>query len=344
MHCMKNRLFVITVGLFFAINACKNKSSHFEDPVSATELDPRYKNLNDSIHQFPGDASLYLRRAVRLTLENSHELAYPDFLKAWSLKHQLEIALPFAANLSVLAHQQERLNLLDTIYHLFPSNTQVSRLLAEAYANSGRPDRALILYNNMIARDSLDPEILFEKALLLEQMRDTVQAIATLIRAYSNGIDTYGLELAKLYAEQKNPMALEICNFILKKDSARLLTDPFFIKGIYYANIKQYPKALVQFDSCILRDWKTTDAYLEKGRIYFHRQNYNAAMQTFNMAITVTNTDPDAYFWLGRCYEAKNMKTEAVNNYQKAVSLDKDFTEARQRLENINRGFADPSH
>ena len=58
------------------------------------------------------------------------------------------------------------------------------------------------------------------------------------------GVDTYGLELAHLYAEQKNPRALEICDFILKQDSLRLLIDPFFIKGIYFANVKQYPRAI----------------------------------------------------------------------------------------------------
>jgi tetratricopeptide (TPR) repeat protein len=344
MSFLKIQLFII-IGLVLTTPACKNKNSQTGEPVSGVEAEPSFKNLNDSIHQFPTDASLYLRRAMRLSQENAHELAYPDFQKAYSLLPQLENALPFAANLAILNKQAERLSLLESLNHQFPSNIQVGRLLADAYTTSGKPNQALTIYNNMIAKDSLDPETLYEKALLLEQLKDTVQAIAALQKAYSfQGVDTYGLELAHLYAEQKNPGALEICNYIIKKDSARLFIDPFFIKGIYYANMKQFPKAIAQFDSCILRDWKTTDAYLEKGRAYFHMQNFNAAMQTFNMAITVTNTDPDAYFWLGRCYEAKHQKMQAINNYRKAVILDKYFTEARQRMENLDSGFAHPSH
>jgi tetratricopeptide (TPR) repeat protein len=331
--------------LVLSIFACINKKTDSETPASTIETDPAYKNLNDSIRQFPADATLYLRRASRLTQANAHELAYDDFQRAWTLQPSLKSALPYAANLEILGKHAERLRLLESLNHQYADNPQVGRLLAEAYAGYGKPDQALLIYNKMIAKDSLDPETLYEKAILLEQLKDTAQAIAALKKAYAvQGVDTYGLELAHLYAEQKNPRSLEICNFILKQDSARILIDPFFIKGIYYANVKQYPKAIAQFDSCILRDWKTTDAYLEKGRAYFQMENFNAALQTFNMAITVSNTDPDSYYWLGRCYEAQHRKMDAINNYRRAISLDKDFTEARQRMDALERGFAHPSH
>jgi tetratricopeptide (TPR) repeat protein len=333
--------FLLPVLLISA--ACKNDNKHSGTQDSAVETNPAYKNLNDSIRLFPADASLYLRRANRLAQQNAHELAYADFEKAWSLKPLLENALPYSANLEILGKHRERLDLLESLSRQFPSNTQVCRLLADAYVTSGKPGQALIIYNDMIAQDSLDPETYYEKALLLEQLKDTARAIAALQKAYAaQGVVTYGLELAHLYAEQKNPRSLEICDFILKQDSAKILIDPFFIKGIYYSNVKQFPKAIAQFDSCIARDWKTTDAYLEKGRAYFHMKNFNAAMQTFNMAITVTHTDPDAYYWLGRCYEAQHRITDAINNYRKAVSLDKNFIEARQRIETLDSGFAHP--
>jgi Flp pilus assembly protein TadD len=334
---------MMTLTIILTEVACDNKVSHSEKQDSTLINNPSFKNLDDSIHLYPNDASLFLRRAIRLTQENAHELAYGDFQKAWSVRPSLEIGLPYAANLEILGKHSEKLILLQSLYNRFPSNAQVGRLLADTYAGSGRSDKSLSVYDEMISRDSLDPETYYEKALILEQLKDTAGALKMLQKAYSfQGVDTYGLELAHLYAEQRNPRALEICDYIIKHDSSNLLIDPFFIKGIFYANAKQYQKAIIQFDSCILRDWKTTDAYLEKGQAYFHMQNFNAAIKTFNMAITVSGTDPDAYFWLGRCYESQKKKTDAIFYYRKAISLDKDFTEAKQRIDMLDSGFAHP--
>ena len=92
-----------------------------------------------------------------------------------------------------------------SIFRQFPGATGCWQ---KPMQDSGNPEQALLIYNDMIAKDSLDPETLYEKALLLEQMKDTAQAIAALQKAYAiQGVDTYGLELAHLYAEQKNPKA-----------------------------------------------------------------------------------------------------------------------------------------
>ncbi|HEY4154004.1 MAG TPA: tetratricopeptide repeat protein [Puia sp.] len=336
--------FVISVLFFLTgLAGCGNAPENFPGP--AVERNPAYAALNDSIRSFPKDASLYLRRARRLSLENAHELAYSDFKKAWSLQPSVETGLPYAANLQILGKTSERLALLKAGNRQFPENQQMQRLLADAYSGSGNRDLALRQYGEILAKDPKDFETWYEQGLLLEQLKDTAAAISSLQKAYAlQAVATYGLELAHLYAEQKNAKALEICNNILKADSASQLIDPLFIKGIYYSNISLYPKAIAQFDSCIQRDWKTTDAYLEKGIAYFRMQNYDAAIHTFNMAITVSNTDPDAYYWLGRSYEAIHRKADAISNYQRTLSLDRRFTEAKEAIERLKSGFGDASH
>jgi tetratricopeptide (TPR) repeat protein len=326
------------------LSACGNNSP-VSSPESPVEVNPAYASLNDSIDLFPEDASLYLRRANRLSQANAHELAYNDFKKAWSLKPAVEAALPYAADLQILGKSAERLTLLKTCDTLFSENQQLQRLLADAYSGSGKQDLALGQYRKILEKDPKDFETWYEQGLLLEQLKDTAGAIRSLLKAYGlQEVSTYGLELAHLYAEQKNARALEICNSVLKKDTGHQLIDPLFIKGIYYANLKLYPQAIAQFDSCIQRDWKTTDAYLEKGKAYYQQQNYNAAVNTFNMAVTVSNTDPDAYYWLGRCYEATHRNADAISNYQRTLSLDKSFTDAKNAIVRLQSGFGGTSH
>src|SRR5450631_1513402 len=85
MPFLKNHLYLILFPALILFS-CKNKNGGSGDPVSIVETNPAYMTLNDSIREFPSDASLFLRRAMRLTQENAHELANPDFQQAWALK------------------------------------------------------------------------------------------------------------------------------------------------------------------------------------------------------------------------------------------------------------------
>ena len=338
---------VICLVLFFILtstDACQNPKANQNVSLSRVDTDPAFKSITDSLRQFPADVSLLLRRATRLSQIGDHENAHTDYKNAWDMQPSIETGLPLASNLQILGNQEERLRILKNLSARTPENQQVERLLADAYSANNNNAQALKIYDHMLSIDSPDAETWYERAIVLEQLKDTANAIESLRKAYrKQTIDTYGLELAHIYAEQKNAKALQICDYILSNDSAGILIDPIFIKGIYFANIKQYPKAIEQFDICIHRDWKTTDAYLEKGMAFFQMKKFGAAMETFNMAITVSNSDPDAYFWLGRSEEALGRKTDAVSNYQKAILLDKTFEEARQRIKMLDSGFVEPT-
>ncbi len=91
MPCIRYFIYIILlICLTFFEYACKNinRQSGSSDSVIVSDL--AFKELNDSITRFPGDATLLVRRAIRLTQKNAHELAYSDFQKAWSLQPNLE--------------------------------------------------------------------------------------------------------------------------------------------------------------------------------------------------------------------------------------------------------------
>ena len=297
---------------------------------------PPFAGLTDSIKRFPGEASLYFRRAEILSQNNLHEIANQDYKKSWDLKPDIQTALRYSSNLSVLGREKEAIGLLNDCIRQFPEEAEFKRLLGEAYIQSGNTKKAIGLYDSILQKDSLNFEAWFEKGKLLALAKDTIAAIASFKKAYSlQPVNTYALELAHLYAETKNDYALTICDEVLRKDLAHELVDPFFIKGIYYSNTAQYESAVIQYDSCIRRDWKFSEAYIEKGIAFFKQKNYDGALNVFRMAATVSNTDPDAYYWIGRCYEAVKKNGQAAEYYQRAVELDKDFPEAREALKRV---------
>ena len=329
-------LVVCAAGLLST--ACNGPANKKEDLQAAVLHRPPFASLTDSLAQARGaeTAGLYLRRAELLSRNNFHELAAEDYKKSWELSPEEFTGFRYASTLSIIGQTDQAVRLLRDCEKKYPDNPAFPSLLGELYQQSSRMKEALAIYDGLLQKDSMDNEAWYEKGLLLEKIRDTTGAIRALAKAYSlQPINTYGLELAHLYAESRNPVALSICDDILRKDSSHQLLDPLFIKGIYYSNSTQYKKAIVQFDSCIGRDWKFTDAYLEKGIALFEQKRYDTAMGTFLMTIKVSNTYPDGYYWVGRCYEATGNKDQAIPYYRQALALDKDFTEAAEHIRHL---------
>lgn len=316
---------------------CINQDNGNNDRTAILHQPP-YAALTDSLRQAngPAAAGLYFRRAEQLSRNDKHELAADDYSRSWQLNPDETTGFRYASTLSIIGQTNNAIRVLKDCRDRYPANPIFPSMLAEILQQSGKDQEALGIYDAMLSKDSLDNETWYEKGLLLEKIRDTVPAIAALHRAYTlQPVNTYGLELAHLYAENRNPAALPICDEVLRKDSAHALLDPLFIKGIYYSNIAQYKKAIVEFDSCIGRDWKFTDAYLEKGIALYKQKQYDSALSTFQMTIRVSNTYADGYYWAGRCYEATGRNDRAVLYYRQALALDKDFSEAAERIRRL---------
>ncbi|HVU95886.1 MAG TPA: tetratricopeptide repeat protein [Puia sp.] len=333
----KTLVLTLTVALAgCCITACNNHEDKKNDATATLHRLP-YKPLTDSLDQAKGDAAgLYYRRAELLAHNNLHELAAIDFRHSWELRPDETTGFRYAATLGIIGQADRAMQLLKDCERRFPDNPAFPSMLGELYQQSGKIREAIAVYDSILAKDSGDFEAWYEKGLLLEKAKDTAGAITALGNAWRlQPTNTYGLELAHMYAENRNPAALPICDEILKKDSAHELLDPLFIKGIFYSNTTQYKKAIVQFDSCIRRDWKFTDAYLEKGIALYEQKQYDSAMSTFLMTVRVSNTYPDGYYWVGRCYEATGRNDQAILYYHQALALDKDFTEAADRIKKL---------
>lgn len=306
-----------------------------EDRTRALLNKPPYAGITDSIGAAPNNADLYLIRGTRLSQNNLHELASADYEKAWMLAPNENTALQYISNLMLVNRPVEAVGLLKECIEKYPDNPAFRRRLSEVYAQVGETEAALQEYNVLLNKDSLDFESWYEKGSLLVQLKDTTGAIQAMERSYRlQPINYTGLALANLYAATKNPQTIALCDALIVRDST-LAEEATFLKGAYFSDTKQYTAALEQFELCIRRNWKFTDAYIEKGIVLYDLKEYDKALETFTMAATVSNTSPDAYYWQGRCYEALHERDKAIGNYERALSLDKGFTEAQEGLKRL---------
>jgi tetratricopeptide (TPR) repeat protein len=320
------------------MTACNGSGDGKDADRTAILTHPPYSTLTDSIQNHLGadQAGLYFKRAELLSRNNQHELAAADYGRSWELRPDEGTGARYAATLTIIGQLGKAVHLLQDCCRKFPSDKDFPAKLAELYTQSNRMQDAIGIYDNILRSDTLNDDAWYEKGLLLEKKGDTPAAILALKNAYTiEPVNTYGLELAHLYAENRNPASLPLCDAALRRDSSHDLLDPFFIKGIYFSNTEQYKKAIVQFDSCIGRDWKFADAYLEKGIALFKEKDYQPAMESFHMTVKVSETYADGYFWIGRCFEATGNKDQAIAYYRQALIYDKDFREAADRIKRL---------
>ena len=117
----------------------------------------------------------------------------------------------------------------------------------------------------------------------------------------------------------------------------KLHADPYYVKGDYYANINDKAKAIQFFNETIRHDYNYLNAYIEKGKILLDQKKIAEAMKVFKLTNTISPAFPDAYYWMGVCQEALGQKEDAKLSYEKAFSLDKTFTEAKDAADKISK-------
>jgi tetratricopeptide (TPR) repeat protein len=325
---------ILVLVLFLCIGGCNDheQTSPYEDLLSR----PPYANLTDSIHQSPSNADLYYRRGMLLSKNNNNPPALVDLKKAWSLNQKESYAMAIS-NILLESKPDSAISFLQDALKVLPASIPLNMNLVQAYAGEQKFDNALVICNTILEKHPDQPAVLMMKSDLLEQKNDSLGSLRALEQAYQFAPFNEGLcySLAFKYAQGKSPKALALCDSLLRYDTAERKGEPYYFKGVYYANMNNIPQALSYFDKAIEYDYTFLDAYMEKGKIFYDKKKYDEAAKIFQLALRVSATYADAYYWLGKCQEASGQGEEAKLNYQRAYGLDKSLTEAKEAAEAI---------
>jgi tetratricopeptide (TPR) repeat protein len=214
----------------------------------------------------------------------------------------------------------------------YPDSMLLKESLIQYYDENADYDNAIKELNNAIAKDSMADRYFDKRAVIHLKDNDTTASIKDLehaIRIKAEPI--YVISLGTLYAQTRNPLALEIADE-LGASKARAEKEAFFIKGLYYSFTNEKLKAIAFFDKCLAISYTFMDAYIEKSIALYDLGKYEDALDVLDKALTVQNNYDEAYYYAGRCLEKLKRIEEAIISYQNAITIYPDYIEAKEAL------------
>lgn len=325
---------IITLSvLILCITACNQQNE--KTPYDSILQKPPFDILTDSIQREKDNDALYYRRGLQLKEANYTDPALADFNKAWSLNKREEYAVHISSILldkkpdSAEVFLQSALLIIPSVFFELQ--------LAEAYILQNKNEEALKVYDEILKKEPRQIDALMKRSALLEEKGESIESLASLEKAYV--LAPFDVEisyaLAYKYAENNNGKAIALSDSLIRMDSSASHAEPYYFKGVYYANTGNKEKAIQLFNQAIQKDYNFFDAHMEKGVIYFEQDKLDEAYKTFELVITISPSYANAYYWIGKIQEKQSMLKEAKLNYQRAYGLDKSLTEAKQAADKI---------
>ncbi|MFZ1527555.1 MAG: tetratricopeptide repeat protein [Ferruginibacter sp.] len=214
-----------------------------------------------------------------------------------------------------------------------PDSLLLVENLAQYYRDGGNYESALATINAALQKDSGHARLWDIKAILSFEKGDTLQAIHAFEKAVAIFPEpAYIISLGTLYAQTKNPLALEMADALLIGKKANAEREAIFIKGLFYSSVGQKQKAIELFDQAIGIDYGFMEAYREKAIALSDQQKYMEALLVLEKAVKLNNSFEEGYYYMGLNFEKINRVNDAIESYQTALLYAPDFIEAKEAL------------
>lgn len=214
----------------------------------------------------------------------------------------------------------------------FPDSLLLQENLIQYFRQNANIGQAITETNNLLKKDSLNARLWDMRATLYFENDDTTTAISSFEKAISiSAQPEYIMSLGSLYAQTRNPAALEVAD-ALYASNANAKVEALFMKGLYYNYSGDKKKAMTFFDQCLKIDYSYVLAYREKAIYLYDLGQYKEAVEFLEKSVALRPDFDEGHYWLGRCYEKLNQREPAVMNYKAALQIDPDYAEARDAL------------
>jgi tetratricopeptide (TPR) repeat protein len=111
-----------------------------------------------------------------------------------------------------------------------------------------------------------------------------------------------------------------------------------FQLGLAYMKLKDFPKAIENYQKVAELNPKFTDAFFNLGYLYAIKKDYSTAERMYERVVQLAPSYLDeAYFNLGIVQEKQGKKKESIENLERALSVNPNNEKARKFLEKLKQ-------
>lgn len=121
------------------------------------------------------------------------------------------------------------------------------------------------------------------------------------------------------------------------------LAETHLYRGICYAYLQAYDKAMHDFNNALRKNPYLADAYNERGNLYRFSGDYQLAIDDYHAAIAIDSKHYAAYYNRALAYEKTKQLAEAEADLTSAIAIDSGIAacyEARGRIRTALRDFS----
>src|SRR6478735_4759856 len=204
------------------------------------------------------------------------------------------------------------------------NNNEINNItLGDAYLLSGKPDSAVIYYNQAASKDA--------KSALVKN--NTAEAEAKFNEALKRSKSKDGvvfMTIGSAYLQTDKDLNKAVDN--LNKAIAALKTnkaEAYVMLGDAYLKQNKGGEAMNAYEAAIRENDKYAYAHLKKGQLSVRSRNYNDAQAEYQAIIAMDQNYAPAYRDLGELYYFVGKYDQALENYKKYVSLSENTPETR---------------
>lgn len=340
---MKNIVILSILVLFVA--SCKQSiETTKEDLAHADSLlkiikSPELEAVNKKILENPNDPLLYNERATIYLKFKQFEDAVNDTKRSLRIDSTIAETYLIEADVFFAANETRKAKeLLEKIVRKFPKNTDGLLKLGELFFFVKQYDNAFVKINEALKVDENLAKAYYLKGSIYKEIGDTAKAVSSLettIEQDNKNLAAF-LDLGIIYANRKNPVALEYYNNALAINPVSV--EVLYAKAKYLQDTNKPDEAIFEYNKILTVDSLYKNAYYNIGAIELDvKENAKSALTYFTKAINVDAKYAEAYFARGVCYHILNDKNNAYADLNMCLQLKPNYEPAIDEINSLGK-------